>query len=519
MGKIIVAGIGPGCKEDITPAVLEAVREADVIVGYKYYFQFIEPYVREGCECIDTGMKKERERAEQAFLLAEQGKTVVVISSGDAGIYGMAPLIYEMKTSVVGDIEIITLPGISAFQKAASLLGAPIGHDLCLISLSDLMTPWEVIERRIKAAATGDFVTAIYNPKSHGRYWQLYRLQELFLQQRSPDTPVGYVRQAGREDQEIKVTTLSAFDPEDVDMFTVIIIGNSQSYIVGHASQRDKEIAKIITPRGYSLTPGPSPEERGEVSVDHEIISGRTIHSPLLGRGTGGEAVGQQIMIESFRTILKELRTNYSLPSLAGRDRGWVWALLHAIHTTADFDMANLLYTDPGAVEALYNKVKDGSLKTIITDVTMVTSGIRKGALQRLGIEAKCYLSDPRVAELTKLPSLGEGQGVGCTRTQAGIRLAVEEHPDALFAFGNAPTALMELCDLIRKGKARPAGIIAAPVGFVHVRESKHMVKPFRDIPKIIIEGRKGGSNLAATLCNAILTFDDAAQLKPGRDL
>ena len=107
----------------------------------------------------------------------------------------------------------------------------------------------------------------------------------------------------------------------------------------------------------------------------------------------------------------------------------------------------------------------------------------------------------------------------GITRTQAGIRLAVEAHPDALFAFGNAPTALMELCDLIRKGKAHPAGIIAAPVGFVHVRESKHMVKPFKAIPKIIIEGRKGGSNLAATLCNAILTFDDAAQLKPGRDL
>ena len=172
--------------------------------------------------------------------------------------------------------------------------------------------------------------------------------------------------------------------------------------------------------------------------------------------------------------------------------------------------MENILYTDPKAVETIYNKVKDGTLKTIVTDVTMVTSGIRKGALQRLGIEAKCYLSDPRVSEMVN---------ENITRTQAGIRLAVEEHPDALFAFGNAPTALMELCDLIRKGKARPAGIIAAPVGFVHVRESKHMVKPFKDIPKIIVEGRKGGSNLAATLCNAILTFDDAEQLKPGRDL
>ena len=471
MGKIIIAGIGPGSKEDITPAVLEAVRQADVVVGYQYYFQFIEQYLKPDCTCIDTGMKKERERAEQAFEYAEKGHTVVVISSGDAGIYGMTPLIYQMRDERKADIEIEALPGISAFQKAASLLGAPIGHDMCIISLSDLMTPWEVIERRIKAAATGDFVTAVYNPKSHGRYWQLYRLVELFLQERSPETPVGYVRQAGREEQEVKLTTLADFNPEDVDMFTVILIGNSQSYIAG---------GKMITPRGYSRTPYPSPNGEGS-----------------------NYSKGQNIMMESFRTIASELRRDYALDHK--------WALLHAIHTTADFEMEDILYTDKGAVETLYNKVKDGSLKTIVTDVTMVTSGIRKGALQRLGIETKCYLSDSRVAAMAT--------ALGITRTQAGIRLAVEEHPDALFAFGNAPTALMELCELIRKGKAHPAGIIAAPVGFVHVRESKHMVKPFKDIPKIIIEGRKGGSNLAATLCNAILTFDDAAQLKPGRDL
>ena len=465
MGKIIIAGIGPGSKEDITPAVLEAVRQADVVVGYQYYFQFIEQYLKPDCACIDTGMKKERERAEQAFEYAEKGHTVVVISSGDAGIYGMTPLIYEMRDERDETIEIEALPGISAFQKAASLLGAPIGHDMCIISLSDLMTPWEVIERRIKAAATGDFVTAVYNPKSHGRYWQLYRLQEIFLQERSSGTPVGYVRQAGREEQEVKLTTLADFNPEDVDMFTLILIGNSQSYIAG---------GKMITPRGYYRE-----EKEGDVKP------------------------GQQIMMDSFRTIASELKRDYPLDHK--------WALLHAIHTTADFEMEDILYTDEGAVETLYNKVKDGTIKTIVTDVTMVTSGIRKGALQRLGMEAKCYLSDSRVAEMAST--------LGITRTQAGIRLAVEEHPDALFAFGNAPTALMELCDLIRKGKAHPAGIIAAPVGFVHVRESKHMVKPFRDIPKIIVEGRKGGSNLAATLCNAILTFDDAAQLKPGRDL
>lgn len=471
MGKIIIAGLGPGSPEDITPAVQAALKHADVVVGYKYYFQFVESFLREGCECIDTGMKKERERAEQAFALAEQEKTVVVISSGDAGIYGMAPLIYEMnhQRSEDGDsvpVSIEVIPGISAFQKAAALLGAPVGHDFCVISLSDLMTPWEVIERRIKAAAVGDFVTAIYNPKSHERYWQLYRLVELFLQERSPDTPIGYVRQAGRPEQEIKVKTLGEFDPEDVDMFTVILIGNSQSYIADN---------KLITPRGYYRE-----NQSDEVKV------------------------GQQIMNESFRTILSEMR-HPDVPC-------WrLWPLLHAIHTTVDFNMEECLWMDECATEILYNKVVDGTLRHIVTDVTMTASGIRKGALDRLGIEVHCYINDPRSKQMA--------EEKGITRSQASMQLAAEEYPNALYVIGNAPTALFEICDLVRKDKMQPAGIIAAPVGFVHVCESKHAVKTLTKIPKIIVEGRKGGSNLAATLCNAILTFDDAEQLKPGRDL
>ena len=467
MGKIIVAGIGPGSDRDITSAVIQAVREADVVVGYKYYFRFIERYLKPGAECIDSGMRQERGRAVQAIELARQGKTVCVISSGDSGIYGMAPLMYQMKSEMKEDIEIVTLPGISAFQKAASLLGAPIGHDLCLVSLSDLMTPWLLIEKRIRAAAQADFITAVYNPKSNGRYWQLYRLVEIFLEEgRSPQTPVGCVRQAGRDDQKVWITTLSDLNYEDVDMFTVLLIGNSQTFIDGSA---------MITPRGY-------------YSENKDT----------------GRKIGQDIMHESFRTIDSELKNkDYPL--------GHKWALLHAIHTTADFEMEKILYTDDNAVERMYEKVSSGQIKTIVTDVTMAATGIRKGALTRLGIEAKCYLMDPRVADMAEKEKI--------TRTQAGIRLAVEEHPDALFAFGNAPTALMELCSLIRQGKAHPAGIVAAPVGFVHVQESKHMLLPFKDIPKIIVKGRKGGSNLAATLCNAILTFDDAKNLNPGRDL
>ena len=467
-GKIIVAGIGPGSESDITPAVLSAIRQSDVIVGYKYYFRFIEKIIRPGAICIDSGMKREKARAEEAYNYATEGKVVTVISSGDAGIYGMAPLIYEMKREKGSDISIEALPGISAFQKAASLLGAPVGHDFCVISLSDLMTPWELIEKRIKAAASADFITAIYNPKSEGRYWQLYRLIEIFLQERDPQTPVGFGRQAGREEQEVTSTTLADFDPEQVDMFTVILIGNSQTYQFEN---------KMITPRGYY----------GEIKMAAKEIG-----------------IGQDIMIRSFRTIEKELK-NQDIPL----DKKW--ALLHAIHTTADFDMENVLRVDDNAVSTLYEKLSSSAVRTIITDVTMAASGIRKGALQRMGLEVKCYLQDENTVALAT--------DKGITRTQAAIRIAVSEHPDALFVFGNAPTALIELCDLIRKGKATPAGIIAAPVGFVHVQESKHMVKPFTSIPKLIVEGRKGGSNLAATLTNAILCYNDAINLKPGRDV
>ena len=217
--KIIVVGIGPGGLDDITSKAKEIIRNSKVIVGYKYYIPFIEPLIGSDTEIVQNGMRLEQARIEKAFEIAESGRDVCVISSGDAGIYGMAPLVFEMQRKRGSDIEVEVIPGISAFQKAASLLGAPVGHDFCVISLSDLMTPWALIEKRIKAAAEADFITSVYNPKSHGRYWELHRLKELFLEYRDPKTPVGYVRQAGREEEEIKITTLMEFDPEDVDWY------------------------------------------------------------------------------------------------------------------------------------------------------------------------------------------------------------------------------------------------------------------------------------------------------------
>lgn len=463
-GNIIVAGLGPGDKKHITPAVTAALKEATAIVGYKYYFEFLDKDLTDGKQCIDTGMKKEIERAAIAFDLANKGERVVVISSGDSGIYGMAPLIIEMQTKENSNIDVEILPGISAFQAASAALGAAISHDFCAISLSDLLTPWEKIEKRIEAAAIADFVTAIYNPKSKGRYWQLNRLVEIFLKHRDGDTPVGVARQVGREDQHVTITTLNKIDIDSIDMFTTLVIGNSQTYTSNN---------KIITPRGYYK---PAEEDKKP---------------------------GQKIMSESFRTILDKMKST-------DHEIGKLWTLLHCIHTSADFEMEDILVCNNGVIESIHNQlIKPGSV--IISDVTMVQSGIRKGALERLGIETKCYLNNPKTTELANEK--------GITRTQAGIRLAVEEHPDALFVFGNAPTALIELTDLIRKGKAKPMGIIAAPVGFVNVNESKHRVKCFNDINSVIIEGNKGGSTLAATIVNSILCYDDAQEINPGRDL
>ncbi|MBD5321792.1 MAG: precorrin-3B C(17)-methyltransferase [Bacteroides sp.] len=469
MSKITVIGIGPGAPGDMTMRAVEALRSCGVVVGYKYYIPFISQFIKPDTEIVSNGMKQERTRVEKAFEIAESGRDVCVISSGDAGIYGMAPLVLEMKRDRgCSDVEVEIIPGVSAFQKASSLLGAPTGHDFCVISLSDLMTPWDVIERRIRAAAEADFVTAVYNPKSTGRYWELPRLIEIFLEHRAPSTPVGYVRQAGRDEECVTITTLGHLDPEAIDMFTVLLIGNSRSY---------ESDGWFITPRGYYPPEDESVAEAGP---------------------------GQSIMINSFRTIERELR-HPEIPLYLK------WPMLHAIHTTADFDMENVVKVDEDAPERIYRALTQGGVRTIITDVTMAASGIRKGALARLGIEVKCYLNEPGVAETAKEK--------GITRSQAAIRMAFEQHPDALFAIGNAPTALMELCSLIRRGQARPCGIIAAPVGFVHVCESKHMVKPFTEIPKIIVEGRKGGSNLAATLVNSILCWPDAMQLMPGRDV
>lgn len=246
LGKLLVIGFGPGDMEHITKRALDALAESEVIIGYNTYVDLIRPLLTAEQEIVRTGMTEEVSRAQEAVRQAENGKKVAVISSGDAGVYGMAGLIYEVLiekgwTRAEG-VEVEVVPGISAIQSCASLLGAPVMHDACTISLSDHLTPWETIIRRVEAAASADFVIALYNPRSGRRTRQIMETQAMLLRYRDPKTPVGLVKSAYRDRQQVIVTTLEDMLNHDIGMLTTVIIGNSSTM---------EYDGLIVTPRGY----------------------------------------------------------------------------------------------------------------------------------------------------------------------------------------------------------------------------------------------------------------------------
>ena len=239
MGKLYVVGIGPGSIENMTIRAQRAIEESNIVVGYTKYIEMVKPLL-EGKEVFSTGMKKEEERCREALKLCEGNNTVALISTGDAGIYGMAGLILELKENE--EVEII--PGITASSAAGSVLGAPLMHDNCNISLSDLMTPYEDIKKRVKLAAEGDFIISLYNPKSMGRPHYLKECINIIREFRNDNTPIAVVRHALREGQQETLFTIKDFDDTVVDMMSIVIVGNSKSYI---------KDGNFITPRGYKL--------------------------------------------------------------------------------------------------------------------------------------------------------------------------------------------------------------------------------------------------------------------------
>ncbi|HAA6491550.1 TPA_asm: cobalt-precorrin-3B C(17)-methyltransferase [Listeria monocytogenes] len=240
---IYVIGIGPGDKRLMTGEALQAIEDAEVIVGYVTYIKLIKELIKDK-EVVKTGMRREIDRCQEAVDIALTGKKVAVVSSGDAGIYGMAGLVLELAEKSNPDLEVKVIPGISASIGAAAVLGAPIMHDFCHISLSDLMTPWEVIEKRLTHAAMADFVVCFYNPRSKGRANHLANAFQKMMEYKSGDTVVGIVKDVGRKEERKIITTMRDIDYELVDMTTMVIVGNKETYVKN---------GKMITPRGYTL--------------------------------------------------------------------------------------------------------------------------------------------------------------------------------------------------------------------------------------------------------------------------
>ncbi|GHA82424.1 precorrin-3B C(17)-methyltransferase [Streptomyces chryseus] len=238
-GRLAVVGLGPGARDLLTPRARDEIRRASVLVGLDQYVDQIRDLLRPGTRVLESGLGAEEERARTAVAEARAGHAVALIGSGDAGVYAMAsPALAEASD----DIDVVGVPGVTAALAAAAILGAPLGHDHVSISLSDLHTPWEVIERRVRAAAEADIVVTFYNPRSRGRDWQLPKALSILAEHREPTTPVGVVRNASRPDGTSRLTTIAALDPATVDMMTVVVVGNTAA----------REIAgRMVTPRGY----------------------------------------------------------------------------------------------------------------------------------------------------------------------------------------------------------------------------------------------------------------------------
>lgn len=240
MTKVYAVGLGPGGKEMMTEEAISAIEKSDVICGYTVYVDLITSMFPEK-ETFTTPMKKEIDRCKWALETAQSGKTVAMVCSGDSGVYGMAGLLLQLLHSYK-DVEVEVVPGITAAISGAAVLGAPVGHDFCVISLSDLLTPWDLIVKRLELAAEGDFITCLYSPRSKKRIEHLTTACNIMLKHRSEDTVCGWVKNIGREGEEYRICTLKELDNEPIDMFTTVFIGSSQTKLVD---------GKMVTPRGY----------------------------------------------------------------------------------------------------------------------------------------------------------------------------------------------------------------------------------------------------------------------------
>jgi precorrin-3B C17-methyltransferase len=461
-GTLFVVGLGPGSAGLITPDASAALEAADTVVGYRGYLDLIEDRL-DGKEIVGRELGQEVERAQVALELAESGRTVALVSSGDAGIYGMGGVVWELATRRGTSAEIVVVPGVTAALSAAALLGAPLAHDWACVSLSDLLTPWEQILRRVEAVARADFVVVLYNPASQSRRWQLAAAAERLLESRRPETPVGLVENAYRPEQRVEIVRLDGLAQARVSMFTTVVVGSSQTITAA---------GRMVTPRIYAAQTAATRAE-----------------SPLPVPETSGGEPGDRIMAESLAIIERELGTKPADPA----ERSIVRRMIHA---SADFDFAATVRFGPGAIASAVSALRRGA--SVVTDVEMLRAGVRRDLAGPLGVEVVCGLGDRAPAGLEDSERL--------TRSAAGLRRAAATVGDgAVVAVGNAPTALMEALWLVESEGWRPACIVGIPVGFVGVEDAKRALVAQGRVPYLTCIGRKGGTAVTAAAVNALL--------------
>jgi precorrin-3B C17-methyltransferase len=463
LGTLYVIGLGPGSPGLLTGDAVAALDAADTVVGYHGYLDLIAPRLA-GKAVIGRDLGTEVERARTALGLAKEGRTVALVSSGDAGIYGMGGVVWELQASLDEPPEIVVIPGVTAACSAAARLGAPLAHDWASISLSDLLTPWPVILDRVDAAARGDFVIAFYNPASRTRTWQFPEVVRRLLRYRSPETPVGLVENAYREGERVEVTCLGALRERPVTMFTLVIVGNSRTFC---------SRGRIVTPRIYAA----------KSAADSAQPADPRVTNP-----------GDAIMAESLAIIDRELGPTPI-------DRAERAVVRRMVHATADFDFATAARFGTKAIASAVQALRSGA--AVLTDVEMLRAGVRGDLTRPLGVEAVCAINEPATAELAVRE--------GLTRSAAGMRRLAERFGDgAVVAVGNAPTALEEAVRLVERAGWRPACVVGIPVGFVGVTEAKARLMAQEVVPYVTSVGRKGGTAVTAAVVNAMLEMAGA---------
>ncbi len=443
-GKLFVVGIGPGDLEMMTVRAVKAIEQSEYVVGYAKYVERISRLL-DGKKVVTTQMMRELERVKIALQLAEKS-VVSLVTGGDPSIYGILPLVVEYAINNGVEVDVEVIPGVSALNAASSLLGAAISGDHAVVSLSDMLVPWSVVEKRLIYAMKGDFVTAIYNPSSRRRKPNLMKALRIIKKFRG-DVYIGVVKNAFREGEKISILRVSDLEskleeePEFVDMSTILIVANSESVVKN---------GKMLTPRGYS--------RKYEVGGDD-------------GNGKMGAKTGEAMNIAKMSEEI--LKTAYPEEGLKGD------IVRRCMATTGDVAIKDVLKFKGDVYEGV-KAVKEGC--RIITDVHMVRVGLRREAIAAIDFACSEKCSE--------------------TRTASGIRNLSEFIEGSIVAIGNSPSAAITLCEVAEEHP--PRFIIATPVGFVNAAESKEMVRAL-DIPSVTTDGTRGGSGICAAIVNCLI--------------